>query len=157
MKIPDWMLKQDKTVLYLVKRMVLPSATLQLIAARLGNYEAERLCCAQLAAKYRERLARWRASCARSHWTVFPPKPSLLMPGYQWFVTDGAESFKIRCFVKSHKGGGHNWYCCSRRDIWFTDFTGNEWWGIHLAQEQGGTYFSNDVVRCRKLKQKAVA
>ena len=150
----QWMQGEDKVVLYLSRRLMLPSLALQVVAARLGRHAAERIRFAQIKVDNMRRLARWRREYAHLHCTYSPGKPSLAVPCYEWFVTDGFELFEIKCHVRGHNNGGHNWWCCSRRDVWFTDFVGNKWWGIHLAQEAGGgEWFSNDVVRCRKLKK----
>lgn len=153
-RIKRWMLAESKIVLYLSHRIILHTAALQLVAARLGYHEAERIRLAQIKAENYKRARSWKAECRRSPWPKSPSEPSKLYPTYEWFISDGVGSFNVKCYVKEHKGGGHNMRCCSRRDVWFTDWAGNEWWGIHLAQEFKNKWFSNDVVRCRKLKKK---
>lgn len=150
---------KDKLVLYLHREMRLLRGSLKIIAKSLGRYEAEKLFRDQLKARNHKAFTEWRRR------NPYRPKQEWggeVTPTYKWYVSDGCSDYKLRAHVRSHAGGGHNWWCCNRRDVYFTDPLGNKWWGVHIAAEWGNEFFSSDCgtgffsnneVHCRKLKK----
>lgn len=135
----------NKITLYISKRMVLPVPSIALIAKFKNRWEAEKLYLFKIKLQNRANFIAWhRTGCKLCC------KPVLLNPTYKWFVTDAVNSFELECDIKFQRNGGHNY--CSRRDIWFRDWDGNKWWGVHLAEEYRGGEFSNELVHCKKLK-----
>ena len=64
-----------------------------------------------------------------------------------WHVTNWPGTLDIANVRNLYSPHGHNWGL-SRRDVWFQDHTGADWWGYKIGD-------NTDICHCMKLKAMA--